>query len=92
MKLSIITNIYKIADRVMFEKFLITKGVELYVEGGESAFDESKVDFDALAREFKAGNFTADMFSDVKSVTEAAEEVRKKSWKKKLRSVTISKT
>lgn len=74
MKLSIITNIYKIADRELFEKFLIAKGVELYVEGGESALYETKVDFDALAHEFKAGNFTADMLTDVKSIAEAHEK------------------
>ncbi len=77
MKLSIITNIYKIADRELFEKFLILKGVDLYMEGGESALSETTVDFDALAHEFKDGNFTADMLADVKSATEEEEEKRR---------------
>jgi len=77
MKLSIITNIYKIADRDLFERFLIAKGVELYEEGGESALYEAKVDFDALAHEFKAGNFTVDTLPDSGTFAEAQEQKRR---------------
>lgn len=78
MKVSVITGIYKIADRELFEKFLTYKGVELYCEGGESALNEYKCDFDALAREFRDGNYTADMLADVRSFKDKLEEERKR--------------
>lgn len=77
MRLGIVTDIYKIEDKQLFEKFLISKGVPLYIENGESSFSEADVDFDTLAREFKSGNFTYAMFEEVLSCSEQEEEKRR---------------
>lgn len=76
MKIRIIINSYKIDNPDLFERFLAMKGVPIYNEGGEHAIPEA-ADFDALAREFKTGNFTKEQLESVKTLTEEEEEKRR---------------